>query len=96
MERFLKYVLYMEGLFLKIRKDLENENNLIRVRKPPFLIRQMVSLDEQANKYPCLFDKNNKMKNIQRTRHLKKRMGSRRILHSFYHKYPVKKNSQSF
>lgn len=57
----------MEGFFLKLRKDLGNENNLIRIRKPPFLLSQKESLDEQVNKYPCLFDKNNKMKNIQTT-----------------------------
>ena len=62
----------MEGFFLKIRKDLRNENNLIRKRKSPFLLSQKESLDEQVNKYPCLLDKNNKMKNIQTTRPLKK------------------------
>ena len=40
--------------------DSENENQLKRIRKPPFLLNQEESVAEKIKKYLCLFDKGQK------------------------------------
>ena len=45
---------------MQMEIDLENENQLKRIRKPPLLLTQEESLTEKVKKYPSLLDKSQK------------------------------------
>ena len=44
-----------------IEIESENENQLKRIRKHPLLLSQEESPAEKVKKYPCLFDRSQKM-----------------------------------
>ena len=46
---------------MEIDVDSENESQLKRIRKLPLLLSQEESLSEKVKKYPCMFDKSQKM-----------------------------------
>ena len=45
---------------MEIEMNSENESHLTRIRKPPLFLTQEESLAKEVEKYPCLFDKNQK------------------------------------
>ena len=45
---------------MEIEINSENESQLTRIRKPALFLAQEESLAEEVEKYPCLFDKNQK------------------------------------
>ena len=45
----------------EIKIDSENESQVKRIRKPPLSLSQEESLARKVKKYPCLFDKSQKM-----------------------------------
>ena len=67
---------------MEIEIDSENESQLKRTRKPPLLLGQEESLAKIVKKYPCLFDKNQKM--YKEKRHFSKTVHIQNNLFSFF------------
>ena len=45
---------------MEIEMNSENESQLTRIRKPPLFLTEEESLAKEVEKYPYLFDKNQK------------------------------------
>ena len=45
---------------MEIKMNSENESQLTRIRKPPLFLTEEESLAKEVEKYPYLFDKNQK------------------------------------